>query len=126
MGYERSLWFKHEISNQEWNIFISDPLYEKDLWINGKECIGMCLYQKKRILISAMAPRQEWNSILLHELAHAGCKTLSEYTILNIERNLISALLPHWKPPSLTVACLKLLRRVRRRVRRSECRKKAS
>lgn len=119
---QKILWFSHKINKSKWKIFIADPEYETDLWLNKKECVGMCLYEKRYILISACAPKNEWSSILLHEIAHARCRGLSEATVLNVENRLISALLPHWKPPALPVSVDTMLRRVRRRNRRRKCR----
>jgi hypothetical protein len=123
MSLERSLWFSHKIEKETWKIYVSDPLYERDLWLNSIELHGICLYDSKRILISANAPRAEWSSILLHEIVHARCPGLSEKTVLNVEKRLISALLPHWKPPPYPDAVRKLWRRVRRRTRRNSCQK---
>jgi hypothetical protein len=122
MKYERALWFNHTINQTTWSIYVSDPLYDRDLWLNRTLCVGMTIYSSRTILISADAPRKEWSSTLLHELTHAQCRGLSEATVLNVEKRLISALLPHWNPPPLPKEAFKLLRRVRRRNRRRLCR----
>lgn len=118
MPSPRALWFSHLIAGRQWDVYLSDRATDPFIWDGQTPCDGICYFKFRAILVAADAPRDEWASTLLHELAHAASRRLHERTVRAIERKLAPALAPYWRPPRLPPEAEKLARRVRARQRR--------